>query len=57
VQVQDVPELKDSLNQFKNYICAEILADNLDWTPELTGNVSEIDVNDVLLKVSVTKKG
>lgn len=57
VQVQDVPELKDSLNTFKNYICAEILADSLDWTPELTGNATEIDVNDVLLKVSVTKKG
>jgi isoleucyl-tRNA synthetase len=57
VQVQDVPELKDSLNQFKNYICAEILADRLDWTPELTGIATEIDVNDILLKVSVTKKG
>jgi isoleucyl-tRNA synthetase len=57
VQVQDVPGLKDSLNQFKNYICAEILADSLDWIPELTGNATEIDVNDVLLKVSVTKKG
>lgn len=57
VQVQDVPELKDSLNQFKNYICAEILADGFDWTPELTGNATEIEVNDVLLKVSVTKTG
>jgi len=57
VQVQDVQGLKDSLNKFKNYICAEILADSLDWTPELTGNATEIDVNDILLKVSVTKKG
>jgi isoleucyl-tRNA synthetase len=57
VQVQDVQELKNSLNQYKNYICAEILADNLDWTPELTGNATEIEVNEVLLKVSVTKKG
>jgi isoleucyl-tRNA synthetase len=57
VQVQDVPELKDSLNHYKNYICAEILADSLEWTPELTGKATEIEVNDVLLKVSVTKKG
>jgi len=57
VQVQNVQELKNSLNQYKNYICAEILADSLDWTPELTGNATEIEVNDVLLKVSVTKKG
>jgi isoleucyl-tRNA synthetase len=57
VLVQDVQELKNSLNQYKNYICAEILADSLDWTPELTGNANEIEVNDVLLKVSVTKTG
>lgn len=57
VQVQDVQELKNSLNQYKNYICAEILADSLDWTTELTGNANEIEVNDVLLKVSVTKTG
>ncbi|HEX6914853.1 MAG TPA: DUF5915 domain-containing protein, partial [Chitinophagaceae bacterium] len=57
VQVQDVPELKDSLNHYKNYICAEILADNIDWTPELTDESTEIEVNDVLLRVRVTKKG
>ena len=57
VQIQETPALKESIEQNKNYICAEILADGLDWTPELTGNATEIEVNDVLLKVSVTKKG
>jgi isoleucyl-tRNA synthetase len=57
VQIQETPQLKESIEQNKNYICAEILADSLDWTPELTGNAIEIDVNDALLKVSVTKKG
>ncbi len=57
VQIQDTPQLKESIELNKNYICAEILADSLDWKPELTGNAIEIDVNDVLLKVSVTKKG
>ena len=56
VQVQNVPELKDSINHYKNYICAEILADSLEWTQELT-NGTEIEVNDVLLKVNVNKKG
>jgi isoleucyl-tRNA synthetase len=57
VQIQETQQLKESIELNKNYICAEILADSLDWTPELTGNAIEIDVNDVLLKVSVTKKG
>jgi len=57
VQIQETPALKESIELNKNYICAEILADGLDWIPELTGNAIEIDVNDVLLKVSVTKKG
>ncbi len=48
--------LKDSLAQFKTYICAEILADTLDIVPELTEG-TEIDINDVLLNVIVSKKG
>jgi len=39
----------------KNYICAEILADSLEWVPELEEG-TEIEVNDVLLKISVNKK-
>ena len=57
VQIQETEALKESIELNKNYICAEILADSLDWTPELTGNITEIEVNDVLLKVSVTKTG
>ena len=48
--------LKDSLAQFKTYICAEILADSLDIVPELKEG-TEIDINDVLLNVIVSKKG
>jgi isoleucyl-tRNA synthetase len=48
--------LKDSLAQFKTYICAEILADNLEILPEIEGG-TEIEVNDVSLKVIVSKKG
>ena len=48
--------LKPSINQFKNYICAEILADNLSWVPEMQDG-TEIEVNEILLKVSVNKKG
>lgn len=56
VNVLDNTALKPSINTFKNYICAEILADNLDWVPEIYDG-TEIEVNDNLLKVSVNKKG
>lgn len=48
--------LKDSLAQFKDYICAEILADKLDFKPGLQDG-TEIEINDVLLNVIVLKKG
>ncbi len=56
VNVVDNTALKPSINTFKNYICAEILADNLNWVPEINDG-TEIEVNDNLLKVSVNKKG
>ncbi len=52
----DNTALKPSINTFKNYICAEILADNLNWVPEIKDGI-EIEVNGNLLKVSVNKKG
>ena len=48
--------LKDSLAQFKTYICAEILADKLEFVPEIQDGI-ELDINDVLLNVIVSKKG
>ncbi|HKB46018.1 MAG TPA: isoleucine--tRNA ligase [Chitinophagaceae bacterium] len=48
--------MKDSLAQFNNYICAEILADKLEILPEIQDG-TEIEVNDVSLKVNVLKKG
>lgn len=56
VQVLDNALLRDSLTDFKNYICTEILADNLEYVSELQGGI-EIEVNDTLLNVSVNKKG
>jgi len=49
-------ELEQSLQPFNNYISTEILADDIVFVNELEGGI-EIDVNDVVLKVSVTKKG
>jgi isoleucyl-tRNA synthetase len=55
VNVLDGAGIKPSLIKFKNYICAEILADTLEWVPQMQEG-SEIEVNDTLLKVSVDKK-
>jgi len=55
VKVANVPTLTDSLTQFNDYICAEILADSIELVKE-PANGTEIEVNDILLKVFVTKK-
>lgn len=47
--------LKNSLAQFKDYICAEILADKLEFLSENDSGI-EIEVNDIQLKVIVSKK-
>ena len=54
IKVVDNTVLKPSINTFKNYICAEILADDIIWVPEINDGI-EIEVNDNLLKVSVNK--
>ena len=48
--------LKDSLARFKDYICAEILADKLEFKPEIQDG-TPIEINDVSLNVIVSKKG
>ena len=55
VKVADVPALSESLNRFNEYICAEILADSIELVKE-QANGTEIEVNDIFLKVFVTKK-
>ena len=56
VFVQENGLIQSSLNQFKDYICAEILADSLEFSPVLTDGM-EIEVNDAVLTVKVIKKG
>ncbi|HET9825947.1 MAG TPA: DUF5915 domain-containing protein, partial [Chitinophagaceae bacterium] len=48
--------LKNSLAQFNDYICAEILADKLELVPEIEDG-TEIEINDISLKVIVKKRG
>ncbi len=48
-------DIMKSFDSFKSYICAEILADSLEFVDQLEGG-TEIEVNEVLLKVNVSKK-
>ena len=57
IQQNDLPlNIQNAVNDFKNYICGEILADSIDFLPVVT-NGTDIEVNDALLKIAVTKKG
>lgn len=55
VKVSESSALKESIAQFNAYICAEILADKLELVSEIPDG-TEIEVNDIPLKVFVTKK-
>ncbi len=55
VQVVENKILAASINEYKTYICGEILADDIVWVDNLQGSVTEIDVNETLLKVLVNK--
>ncbi len=54
VQLVNSPELKNSINRFKDYICGEILADSLDWVDGTIDGI-EIEVNGVKLNILIKK--
>ena len=56
VKVNASNGLRQSLAQFNTYICAEILADKLEIVPEIQDG-TVIEINDISLKVIVSKKG
>ena len=55
VEIEEASTLKESITRFNDYICAEILADTVELVPKIANGI-EIEVNDVPLKVFVTKK-
>ncbi|HTN05259.1 isoleucine--tRNA ligase [Agriterribacter sp.] len=55
VKLSENTMLKPSITEFNTYICSEILADNLEWLPDITNGI-DIEINDIPLKVLVTKK-
>lgn len=55
VKLSENPVLKPSITEFNTYICAEILAEKIEWLPDIKDGI-DIDVNDIPLKILVTKK-
>ncbi|WP_462222250.1 class I tRNA ligase family protein, partial [Ferruginibacter sp.] len=56
VKVSANEGLEASFNEYKTYICAEILADSLEFLPEINdGNA--IEINEAIINVNVIKKG
>ena len=56
LQIIENARLQPSLIQYKEYICAEILADSLAFLPVIKDGI-EIEVNNIILQVNVLKKG
>jgi isoleucyl-tRNA synthetase len=56
VMVNATNGIKESLEKYNSYICAEILADQLEIKSDIDGG-TEIEVNDNQLKVIVLKTG
>jgi len=56
LRIVDNTDLKDSINEFSDYICREILALEIDWVPSLEEGV-DVEINDQKLRISVLQKG
>ncbi|MEO5907708.1 MAG: isoleucine--tRNA ligase [Ginsengibacter sp.] len=53
--IEEKAAVKDIITEFNEYICAEILAENIIFLPKVA-NGTEIDVNNGTLTVNITKK-
>ena len=55
LKVQEKEGIKDIITEFNEYICAEILADSIEYSPEIP-NGTKIDVNNDTFTVKISKK-
>jgi isoleucyl-tRNA synthetase len=54
LKIVEVPYIKSAINQFKNYICSEILANDIERVSELAGETT-ILIDEVSVKVQIDK--
>ncbi len=55
VQVVENEALQASIMEYKSYICAEILADSIDFLPQIVDGI-QVEVNESTLTMNVLKK-
>jgi isoleucyl-tRNA synthetase len=55
VQIAENGVLQASIMEYKTYICAEILADSLEFVPQIIDGM-QVEINELMLTVIVTKK-
>ncbi len=55
VQIMENEALQASIMEYKSYICAEILADSIDFLPKIADGV-QVEVNESTLTMNVLKK-
>ncbi|MFC4231162.1 isoleucine--tRNA ligase [Parasediminibacterium paludis] len=56
VNLLDNAAFKSSIINYNDYICREILAESITWVADMQDGI-EIEVNDQMLKIRITKKG
>ncbi len=55
LNIEEKAGIKDIITEFNEYICAEILAEKIEFSPKISDGV-EIDVNNDTFTVTITKK-
>ncbi len=55
VQIAENEALQASIMEYKSYICAEILADSIDFLPQIVDGI-QVEVNESTLTMNVLKK-
>jgi isoleucyl-tRNA synthetase len=55
VSIQDFKPLNSTIINYSDYICTEILADTINIVP-IIENGTEIEINDVMLKIFISRK-
>jgi isoleucyl-tRNA synthetase len=58
LHIVDNTDMKNSINQFSDYICREILAIGIDWVSQIEGDEGvDVEINDQKLTILVRQKG
>ena len=57
VELTDIPEIREAVEAFKDYIAGQVLANEIILTPKLEGEeVSDLDIEGIEAKVKINKK-